>query len=158
MPQPTHPREFRTARPWLVPGSMGAMRQELTDLLESLLPDAIPGLKGEHLPKVDVSETAEAVDVVADLPGYRPEEVDIDLRENCLTISSKRHEESKEEQPGRRYHRVERRLGSFTRSIWLPCPVDESKIVAQLASGILRINLPKRADAVPHKVEVKGEI
>ncbi|HSG70330.1 MAG TPA: Hsp20/alpha crystallin family protein, partial [Planctomycetaceae bacterium] len=63
--------------------------------------------------------------------------------------------EEKEEK-GKRYHRIERRSGSFYRSIDLPCAVEESKITAECKNGVLTVKLPKAEAAVTRKVKVKG--
>ena len=69
----------------------------------------------------------------ADLPGFKAEEISIEVEDEVLTISGK-HEEAKEEN-GKRYLRRERRFGSFSRSIALPSGVDASKTTAETHDG-----------------------
>ena len=71
-----------------------------------------------------------------------------------LTVSGERKEEREEK--GKTYHRVERRVGSFSRSVTLPCPVREDAVDAQYKNGILTIKLPKTEEAKARKITVKG--
>jgi HSP20 family protein len=105
-------------------------------------------------PSLDLSETEDAIELRMDLPGIRPEEIQIELSGNRLSISGERKEE--EEEKGRTYHRIERREGKFSRSIDLPCPVDEDQIDARYESGVLKVRIPKSEATKPRKIEVKG--
>ena len=87
------------------------------------------------------SETDTAIEAKLDLPGVKPEEVEIQLNGNVLTISGERKEE--EEEKGKTFHRVERRVGQFSRSMSLPCPVEEDEVAASYKDGVLTIMLPK---------------
>lgn len=106
-------------------------------------------------PRVDVAETDDAMEVTTDLPGIKPEEVEVELRDNCLVIKAE-HREEQEEKTGRTFHRVERRRSNYARSVWLPSPVDESKVEAKLENGVLKVTLPKASDAQKRRIEVKG--
>jgi len=107
----------------------------------------------EWLPALDVSETDDAVQVTAELPGVDPNEVDISLSEDVLTISGEKKAEREEK--GRDYHRIERAFGSFTRSVRLPAAVDPDKVEATFKDGVLTINLPKREEAKTRKVKIE---
>lgn len=106
------------------------------------------------IPSLDVSETDTAVEVKLDLPGMKAEEIEIQLNGNLLTISGERKEE--EEEKGKTYHRVERRVGRFSRSLTLPCPVEEDEVAASYQEGVLNITLPKTEEAKTKKINVKG--
>jgi HSP20 family protein len=89
-----------------------------------------------------------------DIPGMEAKEIDIQVNANVLTVSGERKEEHEEK--GKTYHRIERRVGSFSRSITLPCPVKEDAVEAQYKNGILAIKLPKTEEAKARKILVKG--
>jgi HSP20 family protein len=124
------------------------LREEMQDLAERFWGE------GEGGPSIDLSETDNSVEVKMDLPGIKPGEVDIQVNGNLLTISGERKEEKEEK--GRTYHRLERRVGMFSRSLTLPCAVVEGEAAAEYRDGILSITLPKAEGAKTHKIKVKG--
>jgi HSP20 family protein len=105
---------------------------------------------------LDVAEKDDAYIVKASLPGVNPEEVDITLTDNVLTIrgETKADNEIKQEN----YHLRERRFGSFMRSVTLPNAVDADKIEAVNENGVLTLTLPKAESVKPRKIEVKRMI
>ena len=112
-------------------------------------------------PRFDISETDTEVEVKTDVPGFKAEEIDIEVRDEVLTIRGEQSEEKKSSDEGtsddkRTYHRVERRTGSFSRSVWLPCPVNTEGIEAELQDGVLTVALPKSKAAKACKVKVKS--
>jgi HSP20 family protein len=144
-------------RRWFERGPLAGLWEEMDDLFENFIGESgCPATSGQIVPNADVSETDEAIEVKTDLPGIKPNEIDIEVHENILTIRG-RHSEKKEEKKGngRKYHRVERRSGSFSRSVWLPTAVQEDKVRAELHDGVLTITLPKSEEAKPHKIQVK---
>ncbi len=104
-------------------------------------------------PSLDVSESDTAVEAKLDLPGVKPEEIEIQLNGNMLTISGERKEE--QEEKGKTYHRIERRVGSFSRSVSLPCHVDEDKVAADYRDGVLTVTMPKTESAKAKKIPIK---
>jgi HSP20 family protein len=106
------------------------------------------------VPAMDLSETADAVQVRMDVPGFTPAEINVQLSSNVLTVSGEHVEEEKTE--GKTYHRLERRSGSFSRSVALPAPVDEDKIDAQYRDGVLTVSMPKTQEARSRRIQVKG--
>ena len=118
-------------------------------------PAAFTGVAGDHwMPAVNVSETAEELTLVADLPGIEEEDLSIELENNVLTVSGEKKEVRSEGDEERRYHVWERRFGSFSRSFTLPRSVDGSKILAGFENGVLTITLPKVAEAKGRKIEI----
>ena len=105
-------------------------------------------------PSVDLSETDEALQLRMDVPGLKAEEINIEVSGNTIRISGE-HKEEKEEK-GRTFHRLERRRGTFTRSLTLPVAVKEDKITASCEEGVLTINLPKTEVAKTRKIAVKS--
>jgi HSP20 family protein len=144
--------------PWLERGPLGALRHEMDDLIERFFGDDREGFfPARGLPSVDVAESADTIEVKLDLPGVKPEEVNVEVSGNVLTVSGERKEEKEsDEGNGRKYHRVERRYGNFSRSVWLPCAVKDSKADAQFQNGVLTIKLPKTEESKSHKIKVKG--
>lgn len=107
-------------------------------------------------PNLDLSETDGEIEVRLDLPGFKPEEIDVDLSHDVLTISGEHKEEKEEKDEGRRYHRIERRRGSFQRIVQLPAMVQEDKIDATFQNGVLTITMPKSEESKSKKIRVKG--
>jgi HSP20 family protein len=93
--------------------------------------------------------------VRAELPGVRPEDVDITVQNGVLTISGKIEEEQEEERRG--YLVRERRYGTFRRSLQLPQEVDEDQINARFENGVLEVTIPGAAAArEPKRIQVDG--
>lgn len=103
---------------------------------------------------VEVSETDTAIDVKAALPGVKPEEVDISVQNDVLTIKGAHREETKEEKKD--YYRREIRYGSFHRALALPTGVDADKAEAKYENGILTLHLPKAEAARAKQIKVAG--
>jgi len=95
------------------------------------------------LPRVDVSEDENQVQVAVELPGVDEKDLHVSLSHDVLTIRGEKKEER--EQKGKNYYRMERSYGSFERSIPLPAGVDGSKVDATFKQGVLTITLPKVA-------------
>jgi HSP20 family protein len=104
---------------------------------------------------MDVSETDQAFEVKMDLPGVSPDNVDIQIDNNTLTVRGQRSEESEEKDEKRQFHRVERSFGSFARSIVLPTSINEDETAAQFKDGVLKIVIPKTEDSKPRKISIK---
>jgi HSP20 family protein len=110
---------------------------------------------GAWIPPVDIAEDKDRMLVTAELPGFKEDEVQIQMEGNLLTIRGERKFEQEKE--GRNYHRVERSYGQFVRSFTLPNNVDRENIRAHFRNGLLEIELPKREDAKPREIKISGE-
>lgn len=108
---------------------------------------------GSTFPKMDVSETETHFEVTVDLPGLKPEEVNVEVKDGDLWISGEREE--KKEEKDKTYHRVERHHGEFRRVISLPQSVDTEAIEATFDNGSLHVNVPKREQAKTKSIKVK---
>ena len=151
-------REQTSPRRWFSRGPLSTLRHEMDDLFESFFGEpGYPVGTEAMIPCLDVSETDNTVEIKTDLPGVKAEEVNIEIRDNLLTISGE-HSEEKESEGGngRKYHRVERRTGSFSRSVRLPCDVQQDKVDAELKDGVLTLTMPKAEEARAHRIPVKG--
>ena len=103
---------------------------------------------------LDVAEDEDEFVVKASVPGIKPEDLDITVTKNTLTIKGEvRQEEEKEEE---RYHLRERRYGRFARSITLPTSVNADEIEADYEKGVLTLHLPKTEEVKPKRIEVKS--
>lgn len=130
-------------------------REELEELRSRIWGNEEEGVPwGRMTPSVDLVETDGALEARVDVPGIDPEDIDVRLSGNLLTVSGERKEE--EEQTGKTYHRIERRTGRFSRCVSLPCAVQEDEVAADCRDGVLTITLPKADEAKSHKIEVKA--
>ena len=104
-------------------------------------------------PALDIAERNDAYVVTVEVPGIKPEQLDITLENGALTISGERRfeTETKEEQ----YHRIERRYGAFRRSITLPAHVLAEGIQASSEDGVLQILVPKAEEAKAKRIQVR---
>ena len=110
-------------------------------------------LTSSWLPACDVFEDKDAVKIVAEIPGVRPEDVKISLENNLLTIRGEKRQEAEEK--SERVHRYERSYGTFERSFSLPSTVEPDRIAARYENGILTVNIPKAERARPREIPVK---
>lgn len=106
----------------------------------------------QYAPSVDIFETEDAITVLADMPGVRSENLEIDLREGVLTLVGKSDEEPPE---GETEVLREYAPGSFYRQFRLAEIVDQERIDAKLVDGVLTLVLPKIQAAVPRQITVK---
>ena len=104
-------------------------------------------------PALDISERKDAYLVTVELPGLKPEDLDITMEDGLLTIQGERHfaHDSSEQQ----FHRVERRYGAFRRSITLPAHVMAEGIQASFEDGVLQILVPKAEEAKAKRIQVR---
>jgi len=104
---------------------------------------------------VDMYETDDAIVVKSAIPGIKPEDLDISITSDTLTIKgeTKVEEELKEEQ----FIRQERRYGSFCRSLIIPMPVVAGEAEAEFENGILTLTLPKAEEVKPKAIKVKAK-
>ena len=103
-------------------------------------------------PQADVHETADAIRVVLDLPGYAGETIAIQFEKDLLSIEAERKPEA---DAGRTLLVGERGFGKVRRTFALKVPVDGDRIAAAYDRGVLTVTLPKRADAKPRKIDVQ---
>lgn len=124
---------------------------EHEDLFKMLKP--VPQYGVPIIPPVDIYETPKTVEIKMPLAGVRPDDVDISVRDNVLTVKGKM--EKKTEVEEKNYYRKEIRAGSFHRSIPLPKAVIGGKAKAQFSEGMLMISIPKAAEEKTKAIKVK---
>lgn len=109
---------------------------------------------GAWVPPVDIAEEKDKIVLAAELPGFKEDEISIQMEDGVLTIRGERRFEQEKE--GRTYHRVERSYGQFIRTFTLPNNVDRENVRADFRNGILEIELPKRAEARPRQIKISA--
>jgi HSP20 family protein len=111
------------------------------------------GRTGSSYPAMNVWTNEEGAVITAELPGVNPEEVDISVVGDTLTLSGNRQPEELGE--GDKYHRRERSYGKFTRTFELPFLVEADKVEAVFEKGVLHISLPRAEADKPKKIAIK---
>ena len=122
-------------------------------LLESMFDDVFrPTARTAWAPSLDVIEHADAYEVAVELPGLDPAQVELTYADDTLTL--KGHKQQVEAREGETFRRVERRYGSFERSLKFPQSIAADAIAAEAAHGVLTIRLPKAPEAQPRRITV----
>ncbi|WP_323847992.1 Hsp20/alpha crystallin family protein [Nitrogeniibacter mangrovi] len=104
---------------------------------------------------MDIAETDTAFEVKAELPEVKKEDVHVTVDNGVLTLRGERRREKEEK--GKRFHRIERAYGSFSRTFSLPDNVDGKQVKASFKDGMLEIHLPKNGESRSHALEVTVE-
>lgn len=108
----------------------------------------------DWVPAVDIVEQSDRYVLRADVPGVRPEDIDVNMEKGVLSLSGERHRESTGESDGMR--RVERVSGKFYRRFNLPETADAEEISARSANGILEIVIPKQPALQARRITVEA--
>ncbi len=108
---------------------------------------------GTWAPAVDIYETPDSIVLQAELPGLSKDDIDIQVRDNVLTLKGERRSE-KEVKEGN-YLRVERAYGGFQRAFTLPAAVQADKIRAVFKDGVLDVSIPKAEEAKPKQIKIE---
>jgi HSP20 family protein len=102
-------------------------------------------------PPMNIGATPERVDVYLFAPGLDPDELDISIQQNLLTIAGQRRVERPEDQ---RWYRAERHSGEFRRAVTLPEDVDPERVDASYRDGVLHVSVQRREAAQPRRITV----
>ena len=105
-------------------------------------------------PAVDVQEKDDEYLMEVELPGLTDKDIELNVEDNILTLSSKKEEKTEEKKNG--YVIRERRNHEFARTFVLPAEVDREKIKAEFNNGLLVVNIPKKPEAKPRRIDVKS--
>jgi HSP20 family protein len=134
-------------------GPVFGLRREIDRLFE----DTFGGdsRRTGWVPAVDIREDDKELALEVELPGIKPSDVEVTAENGVLTIRGEKRGTSTEGTEGR-YHVIERSYGSFTRSFQLPTGVDEQRIEADFADGLLTVRIPKAALAQPRRIEIRS--
>lgn len=134
----------------------------LRDAMNSLLqesfvrPTGFLSQDGHSTLPLDISETEDEFVVKASVPGVKPDDVQITVQGDTLTIRGQ--SKAEEEKKGEHWHLRERRFGSFQRSVTLGTPVSADKAQAHYEHGVLTLRLPKAEEARPRQIRIGGAV
>lgn len=138
--------------PW---GLLNQLQKELERAYEGAAGTEGSIATAEWAPAVDIKEESDKYVLLADLPGVKPEDIDLSMEEGVLTIKGEKKTEAKTQREG--YKRVERTYGSFYRRFSLPDTANAEGISAKSRHGVLEIVIPKREAVQPKKINVALE-
>jgi HSP20 family protein len=132
---------------------VAAMQNELGRLMGGLLEDN--GRESRPwVPTLDMWETDKELVYAFDLPGVPQDKISVEVEDGALTVSAER--ERTEEVSRERFHRFERRFGSFTRTVGLPQGATEDSINASYQDGVLEIHVAKPEQPKPKRIQISG--
>ncbi len=141
-----------------------SLQRNINDVFDSFFSDFgrwpfydIEELRGQFVPSIDVKESDKNIEITAELPGMDENDIELSLTKEALVLKGEKREEKEEEGEG--YWHSERRYGSFQRMIPLPDTIDPDKAEATFKKGVLRVSIPKTAEAqaAGKKIEIKTE-
>jgi HSP20 family protein len=133
-------------------GEAVSMQDDLQRMFRQVFGDSDASLAGAFSPALDVEESDDAFTLHVELPGVKPDEVEVSIEESVLTIAGQRDFYSDKESDG--FRRIERRFGRFHRAVRLPDRVDPDKVDAAYRDGLLTVTVPKAESAKPRKIQV----
>ncbi len=133
---------------------MAQLREQVNRLFDTTLNRSgqEPTAARTWAPVVDIYETVQAIVLHVDLPGVKPEEIDIRITGDTLTLKGERT--LAREETEKQYVRIERAYGAFQRSFTLGVPIEQSAVTAAYHDGVLEITLPKAEESKPKQVKV----
>ncbi|MES1170991.1 MAG: Hsp20/alpha crystallin family protein [Actinomycetota bacterium] len=114
--------------------------------------DAEAPLRGSFAPALDVEENEDNFTLHVEVPGVKPEDVDVSIEESVLTVAGSRN--FYEDKSAEGFRRVERSFGTFRRSVRLPDRVDPDAVTAEYKDGLLTVTVPKAESAKPRRIQV----
>ena len=131
--------------PW---SDMRRLQSEINQLLQSAAAPA-----ASSFPYVNVYASPDAITITAELPGVAEEDLDLMVHRDTLSIRGERKDAGADEAKG--YHRRERRVGRFVRTLSLPYAVDPERVEAEMNNGVLRLTLNRPESDKPKRIRVK---
>ena len=131
---------------------MERMRSEMDRVFTGFMDRAPLAADSGVLPALNVIEEGDRILVQAELPGVRPEDLEITVEGNTLSL---RGERKREEMGNVSYHRRERATGNFQKALTLPVEIDPETVVAKCEHGVLKLVLPRAERARPRKIPVR---
>lgn len=140
---------------WFRRDPLAPLREEMNELINRFAGDGNGGWFSDvQIPSMDLSETDKNIEIKMDVPGLKPDEIQVELQGNTLVVSGE-HKEEKETKE-KSFHRVERNSGKFYRAVTLPCAVQQGTVDAVCRDGVLTLTLPKVEAACAKKIAVKS--
>jgi HSP20 family protein len=142
-------RRFYSPSMW---NEMERIQREMNQLFDTSFTNWSPSQA--EFPAIALWSGQEGAIISTEVPGVKPEDIDINVLGQTVTISGTREPDKMNEEV--QYHRHERQSGRFTRSIELPYTVDSNHVQASFEKGVLYINLPRTESEKPKKITVKS--
>lgn len=137
-------------------GELLSLRQAMDRLMEDSFVRPKPGLMAdEHSLALDLYTTPDALVVEAALPGVKPEDVNVSLLGDQLTINATSNEERSSDEDGQSYREIRR--GSFSRTVTLPTGINADGAQASFDNGLLRLRIPRAEEAKPRQIPITGQ-
>jgi HSP20 family protein len=140
--------------PWSGPrGLQEEIRQVFDRFLGEGEGDQSNIVTSQWVPRVDIREDSDRFVILADIPGVDPKDIEIHMEKGILTLRGERSAEKRDE--GGRYSRMERAHGTFYRRFALPDSANADGITATGSLGVLRIDIPKKPETTPRRIQVR---
>jgi HSP20 family protein len=140
-----------------VPSEVLSLRDMMNRMMENAFISPEQWWGGEGFgrpPAIDVTENQDAYVVKAELPGWKPEDIEITAEGNTITLRGQLSEEREQSDENTRWHHREMRRSSFQRTITLPTEVLADKAKADFENGVLTLTLPKSEEAKPKQIKI----
>jgi len=132
-------------------GDFDDLNATTQQLFEEVFGKEFPVKAQGWAPAVNMAETKDEFTVTAELPGMKPEDVSVDFTDGMLTIRGEKASEKTEKEDDRTYYMLERRFGTFQRTLPFPGGIDDKKIAAEFKDGVLTVRLPKTEEVKPKR-------
>jgi HSP20 family protein len=143
-------RRFQRPSIWQ---EMDQLQREMNRLFDTSNKERV--FNSPSYPAINIWTNEDGQVISAEMPGVHPDDIDIDVTGDALSISGERKPDEIAKEA--HYHRRERSYGSFSRTVQLPFMVDTSKVEASFKNGILLINLPRAEADKPKKIAIKSK-
>jgi HSP20 family protein len=134
---------------------LATLQTEMGRLMNGLFEGNGRTMQQSWVPPVDVWETADELVYAFDLPGVPESDVNVELQDDTLTVSAQR--EQSNELSGDGFSRVERRFGTFSRTLGVPHGIAADAVKAKLENGVLEVRVPKPEAARPQRIRIGAE-
>ena len=130
---------------------------DFDNIFENFWAPMRPGTESPNaafMPRVDIKDNKDHIEISAELPGVKKEDIHVTLENGVLTLSAESHQEDKEEKEGK-IIRQERRYGKYIRSFSIGSGIQESDIKASFKDGVLKLSAPKAKETEPEKRRIE---
>ena len=142
---------------WNAGRDLMSMSDVMDRLFDSAFVLPMNGTRGVIWPHIDLVENHESFVLKAELPGFKPDDIDINIQDNTLVLRGKFDESKQDNGKEGQYHIRERRQSSFERILTLPTAVDANKVNAEFEQGVLTLTLPKHEAVLPKKIQITAK-
>lgn len=138
---------------WDPARELDTLQSDVNRLFDGFFGRSAPAGSGRRwIPPMDLVETDDHLVLRADLPGLARDDIEIEVKDNVLTIAGER--KSEHEEKGEGFHRVERAFGRFSRSLDLPRGIATDQVDARFDRGVLEVRIPKPEERKPTRIEI----